>query len=80
MGALVADGRAALGFQQLSELMTCLALPWLGPLPDAIQTVTTFSGGVCRSSAAPDAARALLDYLAAPATAALKQQYGMESA
>jgi molybdate transport system substrate-binding protein len=80
VGTLVADGRAALGFQQLSELMNLQGISVLGALPDAIQTLTVFSGGVCRSSAQPAAARALLDYLAAPANAALKQQYGMESA
>lgn len=80
VGTLVADGRAALGFQQLSELMSLSGISVLGALPDSIQTVTVFSAAVCRSSAQPAAARELLDYLAAPANAALKQQYGMESA
>jgi molybdate transport system substrate-binding protein len=80
VGALVADGRAALGFQQLAELMNLPGIAVLGPLPDAIQTMTIFSGGVCTSSSAPAAARALLDFLAAPAAAAVKQRYGMEPA
>ncbi len=80
VGALVADGRAALGFQQLSELMNLPGISVLGALPAAIQTLTVFSAGICKTSAQPAAARALLDYLAAPANAAVKQQYGMESA
>jgi molybdate transport system substrate-binding protein len=80
VGKLVADGRAALGFQQLSELMNLPGISVLGALPDAIQTVTVFSAGICRSSAQPAAAGALLDHLASPANAAVKQQYGMESA
>lgn len=80
VGRLVAEGRAALGFQQLSELMNLPGITLLGPLPDAIQTVTVFSGGICKASANPQAARALLDFLASPATAAAKQQYGMEAA
>ncbi len=80
VGALVADGRAALGFQQLSELMNLPGITVLGPLPAAIQTMTVFAGGICKTSAQPAAARALLDYLASPANAAVKQQYGMESA
>jgi molybdate transport system substrate-binding protein len=80
VGALVADGRAALGFQQLSELMSLPGISVLGALPDSIQTVTVFAGAVCKSSAQPAAARALLEHLAAPANAAFKQQYGMESA
>jgi molybdate transport system substrate-binding protein len=80
VGTLVAEGRVALGFQQLSELMNLDGITVLGPLPASIQTLTVFSGGVCAASKAPDAARALLAFLAAPSTAALKQRYGMEPA
>ena len=80
VGTLVADGRVALGFQQFSELMNLPGIAVLGPLPDAIQTMTVFSGGVCTASTQPDAARALLDQLASPGTVALKQRYGMEPA
>jgi molybdate transport system substrate-binding protein len=80
VGTLVADGRVALGFQQLSELMNLDGITVLGPLPASIQTLTVFSGGVCAASKVPDAARALLAFLAAPSTAALKQRYGMEPA
>jgi molybdate transport system substrate-binding protein len=80
VGTLVADGRVALGFQQLSELMNLPGIAVLGPLPEAIQTMTVFSGGVCAASAQPDAARALLVYMASPDTAALKQRYGMDPA
>ncbi|HTQ35599.1 MAG TPA: substrate-binding domain-containing protein [Steroidobacteraceae bacterium] len=80
VGALVADGRAALGFQQLSELMSLPGIAVLGPLPAAIQTVTVFSGGICAASTEAPAARALLDFLASPAVAAEKLRYGMEPA
>ena len=80
VGSLVADGRVALGFQQLSELMNLKGITVLGPLPDAIQTLTVFSGGVCAASARPEEARALLDYLRSPAVAALKRLHGMEPA
>lgn len=80
VGALVANGTAALGFQQLSELMNLEGITVLGPLPDDIQQLTVFSGGVSASSASPAAAAALLDYLASPATAPLKQQHGMTAA
>lgn len=80
VGSLVAEGRVALGFQQLSELMHVGGITVLGALPDAIQSVTTFSGGVGSSSGNPAAARALLSYLGSPAAAALKQQHGMSAA
>ncbi len=78
VGTLVAEGRAALGFQQLSELMNLSGITVLGPLPDAIQNMTVFSGGVCVASAAPAGAHALLDYLASPGTASAKRSYGMK--
>jgi len=80
VGALVARGEVALGFQQLSELMHLDGIDVLGPLPAAIQITTTFSAGVCTASVQPDAARALLDFLASPDTAATKQRHGMEPA
>lgn len=77
VGSLVEQGRAELGFQQLSELMNLPGIDVLGPLPPAIQTLTIFSGGVCAASAQPAAARALLQFVASPATAALKHAHGM---
>lgn len=80
VGSLVADGRVALGFQQLAELMNLEGITVLGPLPDAIQTLTVFSGGVCAASTRPQEARALLDFLCSPAVAELKRRHGMEPA
>lgn len=80
VGSLVADGRVALGFQQLAELMNMPGIVVLGPLPEAIQNLTVFSGGVCAASTDPAAARALLAYLASPATAEPKRRHGMEPA
>lgn len=77
VGSLVAQGRAQLGFQQLPELMNLPGIEVLGPLPPAIQTLTVFSGGVCARSAAPAASRALLEFLASPATAQIKREHGM---
>jgi molybdate transport system substrate-binding protein len=80
VGALVARGEVALGFQQLSELMNLQGIDVIGPLPPAIQITTTFSAGVCAASTQPDAARALLAYLASPEVAPIKQSHGMETA
>jgi molybdate transport system substrate-binding protein len=80
VGSLVARGDVALGFQQLSELMGLQGLDVLGPLPPSIQITTTFSAGVCAASAQPEAARALLAFLASPKTAETKQRHGMEPA
>ena len=80
VGSLVAGGSVELGFQQLSELMRLAGVTVLGPLPPAIQTITTFAGAVSASCGRPDAARALLDYMGSPVTASIKLQNGMEAA
>jgi molybdate transport system substrate-binding protein len=80
VGSLVADGKVELGFQQLSELMSLPGIDVLGPLPDAIQIITTFSGGVSVTSTQADAARALLAFMASPAALETKRRNGMEPA
>ncbi|MEO8754115.1 MAG: substrate-binding domain-containing protein [Casimicrobiaceae bacterium] len=79
VGSLVAEGRAELGFQQLSELINVAGVEVLGPLPESIQSMTLFSGGVAKTSANPSSARALLESMTAPATAPVKQRFGMEA-
>ena len=80
VATLVASGDVELGFQQLSEFMHVSGIDVVGLLPDAIQNVTTFAGGVAAVSPHPDNVRALLSFMASPAVAALKRQQGMEPA
>lgn len=80
VGSLVAKGEVALGFQQLSELIHVPGIQILGPLPDAIQITTTFSGAVCTTSRQPQAVRDLLRYMAAPEAAEAKRKQGMDPA
>ena len=80
VGSLVAKGEVALGFQQLSELMNLPGIDVLGPLPPEIQIITTFSAGVSATSRQPDAVRTLLQWLADPVTAGIKQRNGMDPA
>jgi molybdate transport system substrate-binding protein len=80
VGSLVASGKVALGFQQLSELLNVAGLEVLGPLPAAIQTITIFSAGISARCAQPQVAEALLNYMRLPAATAVKQRYGMEPA
>lgn len=80
VASLVADGKAELGFQQLSELMNRPGVEVIGPLPPAIQSLTVFSGGIAAVCSQPEAARALLAYLASPATADVKLRFGQHAA
>jgi molybdate transport system substrate-binding protein len=80
VGALVAQGRAALGFQQLAELIHQGGIEIVGPLPHPVEVVTTFSGAVCTACTQRDAARELLAFMASPPTADAKRSQGMEPA
>ena len=77
---LVAQGKVELGFQQLGELLGVPGIDVLGPLPPDIQHITLFSAAVSCSCTQPDAARLLLEFLAAPDAAASKRRHGMEPA
>ncbi|MCB1996843.1 MAG: substrate-binding domain-containing protein [Burkholderiaceae bacterium] len=80
VGQLVAEGRVALGFQQLSELMSLPGIDVLGLLPAGTEFITTFSAGVAAVSPNGDAVRAMLDDMASPDADAAKQRHGMAPA
>ncbi len=80
VGTLVASGEVELGFQQRSELIHLAGIDLVGDLPGAIQIVTTFSAGVATASAQPEAARALIAFLASPEAADAKCRQGMAPA
>lgn len=80
VGALIARGEVALGFQQLSELMHLEGIDVIGPLPDAVQITTTFSAGLCTASRQGEAVRQMLAFMASPEVAQAKRRQGMEPA
>jgi molybdate transport system substrate-binding protein len=78
VGSLVAEGKVALGFQQLSELIHLPGIAVVGPMPPGAEIVTVFSGAVCATCMQRDAARELLLFMASPPTADAKRRQGME--
>lgn len=79
VGSLVASGEVELGFQQFSELMDLPGITLLGGMPAEVAIVSRFSGAVTANARQADAAQALLDFMASPATEALKRQHGMRA-
>jgi len=77
---LVAQGEVALGFQQLSELLNVPGIAIVGPLPPGVQIMTTFSAALAATCEQPEAAQALLAFMASPAADEAKRRQGMEPA
>lgn len=80
VASLVASGEVELGFQQLSELLGVAGITIAGPLPPAIQIITTFSAGIPVQAAQADAVRAMLAHMTAPQAIEAKRRQGMEPA
>lgn len=80
VGEIVASGQAEIGFQQLSELKPVKGIRIIGLLPDSLQKVTAFSGGIVAYSSRQQPARALLDYLSSSKADAVIRESGLEPA
>lgn len=78
VGTVVARGDAEIGFQQVSELLPIPGIDYVGPLPPEVQKITIFSAGIAAGSKEPEAAKALIKFLASPAAAPAITKSGME--
>jgi molybdate transport system substrate-binding protein len=78
VGTVVARGDAALGLQQVSELLPIAGIDYIGPLPAEVQQNTVFSAGIATASKQPEAARQLIRYLNSPAAAPTIAKTGLE--
>jgi molybdate transport system substrate-binding protein len=70
-------GEADIAFLQVSEWLEVKGVTFVGPLPADIQEVTAISSGLNKNAAAPEAARALVEFLASPAAAQAKTKTGL---
>jgi molybdate transport system substrate-binding protein len=73
---LVAKGEVELGAQQMPELMAVAGVD-ATPLPAAIQHVIVFSAAMPAALQAPDAVRALLEFVSAPAALPVIRSKGL---
>jgi molybdate transport system substrate-binding protein len=77
-GTFVARGDAEIAMQPIPELMAVPGLDIVGPLPGEFQNVTTYAAGIPVSAAQTVAARALIEFLSAPAAASVYKTHGLE--
>jgi len=69
VAAVVARGEAEIGFQQVSELIHVPGITFVGTIPAEVQPMTFFAGALTTSVRQPEAASALIRFLASPEAA-----------
>ena len=74
----VARGEVEIGFQQISEIKPVAGITYAGPIPDAVQSITTFSAGVASSARFAATARQLIAFLASSEARDTIQKTGLE--
>ena len=80
VGGVVATGEFEIGFQQISELRPVKGIDIVGVLPPGAQRVTVFAAGIPATATHPEAAKALIQWLASPAHYAAIKKSGLEPA
>ena len=78
VGTIVARGEAALGMQQVSELLPIAGTDFVGVLPPGLQRTTVFSAGIAVTAREPEAAKAMLAYFTSPAAVPVIVKSGLE--
>jgi len=77
IGEVLVAGGAQIGIQQISELSAVPGVDVIGPVPAPIGKSFANSAGIFTDAAEFDGARALIDFLTAPAAAPVYQRYGL---
>ena len=81
-GGLVAErvtaGEAQLGLQQISEILTMKGVILVGPLPDAVQSYTSYAAVISATARQPAAAQAFIGILTGADGAAAMRRSGLE--
>jgi molybdate transport system substrate-binding protein len=75
----VAEGKADFGMTLISEILPVQGIELLGPLPEQFQGYVRFSAAPSASSKNPEAANALIQFLAGPGALASIQARGMQA-
>jgi molybdate transport system substrate-binding protein len=80
VAAVVARGEAEIGFQQVSELIHVPGITFVGAIPAELQPGFVFAGAITRDAREPQAAAALLRFLASPEAAPALVKAGLAPA
>lgn len=77
VAAVIARGEAEIGFQQTSELMHVKGVDLVGSIPAELQPGFSFAGVIAKTSEQPEAAAALIKFLASAKSAAVVKKMGL---
>jgi molybdate transport system substrate-binding protein len=77
VAAVVARGEAEIGFQQVSELIHVPGITFVGSIPAEVQPTIFFAGALTRTVRQPEAASALIRFLASPEAAPVISKAGL---
>ena len=77
VAAVVGRGEAEIGFQQVSELIHVPGITFVGTIPAEVQPMTFFAGALTSTARQPEAASALIRFLASPEAAPSISKLGL---
>ena len=77
VAAVVARGEAEIGFQQVSDLIHVPGVTFVGAIPAELQPGFSFAAAITGTAGEPDAARALVRFLASPDAAPSIREAGL---
>ena len=77
VAAVVARGEAEIGFQQVSELIQVSGVTFAGTIPAELQPGFSFAGAITSTARQPEAAGALIRFLASPEAAPVILKAGL---
>jgi len=80
VATVVARGDAALGLQQVSELLPVAGADFIGVLPPEVQRMTVFSAGIATTARQPQAAKEMIAYFTSSAAEPVIRKSGLEPA
>lgn len=80
VGLIVERGEAEIGVQQIAELLAVPGVHFVGPLPDELQSVTSFVAAIPANAQDADAGRQLIAFLTSPEAKRVIKAKGLEPA
>jgi molybdate transport system substrate-binding protein len=80
VAAAVATGEIEVGIHQIAELMQVSGVDIVGDLPGELNKTIIYATGLTPMAKQPDAAKALVNYLALPSSAPAIRKHGMDPA